>query len=95
MPGHSEDHRVTISYGRKVLLTTSATVHSIEILSGGKLNESIMSLSFSKVIFQETGEEKLQYRKKLARERKKKETMIGRILICFRGNKKCHIVAVV
>ncbi|CAI5671990.1 unnamed protein product [Oreochromis niloticus] len=37
MPGHSEDHRVTISYGRKVLLTTSATVHSIEILSGGKL----------------------------------------------------------
>ncbi|XP_010766560.1 cell migration-inducing and hyaluronan-binding protein, partial [Notothenia coriiceps] len=37
MPGHSEDHRVTIGYGRKVLLTTSATVHSIEILSGGKL----------------------------------------------------------
>uniref|UniRef100_A0A665THV5 G8 domain-containing protein n=1 Tax=Echeneis naucrates TaxID=173247 RepID=A0A665THV5_ECHNA len=37
MPGHSEDHRVTISYGRKVLLTSSATVHSIEILNGGKL----------------------------------------------------------
>ncbi|KAK5916134.1 hypothetical protein CesoFtcFv8_001661 [Champsocephalus esox] len=37
MPGHSADHRVTIGYGRKVLLTTSATVHSIEILSGGKL----------------------------------------------------------
>uniref|UniRef100_A0A672GM55 hyaluronoglucosaminidase n=1 Tax=Salarias fasciatus TaxID=181472 RepID=A0A672GM55_SALFA len=37
MPGHSEDHRVTIGYGRKVLLTTSATVHSIEILNGGKL----------------------------------------------------------
>ncbi|CAM9209059.1 unnamed protein product, partial [Lampetra planeri] len=37
MPGHSEDHRVVISYGRKVLLTTSATVHSIEILNGGKL----------------------------------------------------------
>ncbi|TKS70348.1 Cell migration-inducing and hyaluronan-binding protein [Collichthys lucidus] len=35
MPGHSEDHRVTIGYGRKVLLTTSATVHSIEILNGG------------------------------------------------------------
>ncbi|XP_045929973.1 cell migration-inducing and hyaluronan-binding protein [Micropterus dolomieu] len=37
MPGHSEDHRVTIGYGRKVLLTASATVHSIEILNGGKL----------------------------------------------------------
>ncbi|XP_053275095.1 cell migration-inducing and hyaluronan-binding protein [Pleuronectes platessa] len=37
MPGHSVDHRVTIGYGRKVLLTTSATVHSIEILNGGKL----------------------------------------------------------
>uniref|UniRef100_A0A7N8X886 Cell migration inducing hyaluronidase 1 n=1 Tax=Mastacembelus armatus TaxID=205130 RepID=A0A7N8X886_9TELE len=37
MPGHSEEHRVTIGYGRKVLLTTSATVHSIEILNGGKL----------------------------------------------------------
>ncbi|XP_020497083.1 cell migration-inducing and hyaluronan-binding protein [Labrus bergylta] len=37
MPGHSEDHRVTIGYGRKVLLTSSATVHSIEILNGGKL----------------------------------------------------------
>lgn len=36
MPGHSEEHRVTIGYGRKVLLTTSATVHSIEILNGGK-----------------------------------------------------------
>ncbi|XP_035984708.1 cell migration-inducing and hyaluronan-binding protein isoform X2 [Fundulus heteroclitus] len=37
MPGHSEDHRVTIGYGQKILLTTSATVHSIEILNGGKL----------------------------------------------------------
>ncbi|KAM9860826.1 cell migration-inducing and hyaluronan-binding protein [Aulostomus maculatus] len=37
MPGHSTDHRVIIGYGRKVLLTTSATVHSIEILNGGKL----------------------------------------------------------
>uniref|UniRef100_A0A6Q2ZD92 hyaluronoglucosaminidase n=1 Tax=Esox lucius TaxID=8010 RepID=A0A6Q2ZD92_ESOLU len=37
MPGHSEAHRVTIGYGRKVLLTSSATVHSIEITSGGKL----------------------------------------------------------
>ncbi|XP_056134545.1 cell migration-inducing and hyaluronan-binding protein [Lampris incognitus] len=36
-PGHSEDHRVTIGYGRKVLLTSSATVHSIEIHRGGKL----------------------------------------------------------
>lgn len=35
MPGHSQEHRVTIGYGRKVLLTTSATVHSIEILNGG------------------------------------------------------------
>lgn len=37
MPGHSEDHRVTIGYGRKVLLTASATLHSIVILNGGKL----------------------------------------------------------
>nr|XP_061819850.1 cell migration-inducing and hyaluronan-binding protein-like isoform X1 [Nerophis lumbriciformis] len=37
MPGHSEHHRVVIGYGRKVLLTTSATVHSIEIKNGGKL----------------------------------------------------------
>ncbi|XP_028258458.1 cell migration-inducing and hyaluronan-binding protein [Parambassis ranga] len=37
VPGHSEAHRVTIGYGRKVLLTSSATVHSIEILNGGKL----------------------------------------------------------
>uniref|UniRef100_A0AAR2J641 G8 domain-containing protein n=1 Tax=Pygocentrus nattereri TaxID=42514 RepID=A0AAR2J641_PYGNA len=28
-------HHVTIGYGRKVLLTSSATVHSIEILNGG------------------------------------------------------------
>lgn len=42
MPGHSEDHRVTIGYGRKVLLTTSATVHSIEILNGGKLDKSLL-----------------------------------------------------
>uniref|UniRef100_A0A3Q3BD95 hyaluronoglucosaminidase n=1 Tax=Kryptolebias marmoratus TaxID=37003 RepID=A0A3Q3BD95_KRYMA len=32
-----EDHRVTISHNQKVLLTSSATVHSIEILNGGKL----------------------------------------------------------
>ncbi|XP_074522992.1 cell migration-inducing and hyaluronan-binding protein isoform X1 [Halichoeres trimaculatus] len=37
MPGHSEDHRVTIGYGRKVLLTASATLHSIVIHDGGKL----------------------------------------------------------
>uniref|UniRef100_A0A674ENN4 Cell migration inducing hyaluronidase 1 n=1 Tax=Salmo trutta TaxID=8032 RepID=A0A674ENN4_SALTR len=36
-PGHSEAHHVTIGYGRKVILTSSATVHSIEILNGGKL----------------------------------------------------------
>lgn len=34
-PGHSEDHRVTISHNQKILLTSSATVHSIEILNGG------------------------------------------------------------
>ncbi|XP_017159470.1 cell migration-inducing and hyaluronan-binding protein isoform X9 [Poecilia reticulata] len=37
MPGHSEDHRVTIGFGQKILLTTSATVHSIDILNGGDL----------------------------------------------------------
>ncbi|RXN25610.1 cell migration-inducing and hyaluronan-binding [Labeo rohita] len=36
-PGFNEAHRVTIGYGRKVILTSSATVHSIEILNGGKL----------------------------------------------------------
>ncbi|XP_016307703.1 cell migration-inducing and hyaluronan-binding protein-like [Sinocyclocheilus anshuiensis] len=36
-PGHNEAHRVTIGYGRKVVLTSSATVHSIKILNGGKL----------------------------------------------------------
>lgn len=45
MPGHSEEHRVTIGYGRKVLLTTSATVHSIEILNGGKLEKSHLYLA--------------------------------------------------
>uniref|UniRef100_A0A672K8Q9 Cell migration inducing hyaluronidase 1 n=1 Tax=Sinocyclocheilus grahami TaxID=75366 RepID=A0A672K8Q9_SINGR len=34
-PGHNEAHRVTIGYGRKVILTSSTTVHSIEILNGG------------------------------------------------------------
>ncbi|KAM8887797.1 cell migration-inducing and hyaluronan-binding protein [Synchiropus picturatus] len=37
MPGHHEDHHVVIGYGRKVLLTTSATVHSIHVVNGGKL----------------------------------------------------------
>ncbi|KAG9266537.1 cell migration-inducing and hyaluronan-binding protein [Astyanax mexicanus] len=37
MPGFSEAHHVTIGFGRKVLLTSSATIHSIEILNGGKL----------------------------------------------------------
>ncbi|XP_062869588.1 cell migration-inducing and hyaluronan-binding protein-like [Trichomycterus rosablanca] len=36
-PGFSETHHVTIGYGRKLLLTSSATVHSIHILNGGKL----------------------------------------------------------
>uniref|UniRef100_A0A8C9SS68 Cell migration inducing hyaluronidase 1 n=1 Tax=Scleropages formosus TaxID=113540 RepID=A0A8C9SS68_SCLFO len=36
-PGHRETHRVTIGHGRKVVLTSSATVHSIEIVDGGKL----------------------------------------------------------
>ncbi|TSK53827.1 Cell migration-inducing and hyaluronan-binding protein [Bagarius yarrelli] len=36
-PGFSESHRITIGYGRKLLLSSSATVHSIEILNGGKL----------------------------------------------------------
>ncbi|XP_035275966.1 cell migration-inducing and hyaluronan-binding protein [Anguilla anguilla] len=36
-PGHNEAHRVTIGYGRKVVLSSSATVHSIEIENGGKL----------------------------------------------------------
>lgn len=37
IPGHSEDHRVTIGFGRKVVLRSSATVHSIQILNGGRL----------------------------------------------------------
>ncbi|RVE74997.1 hypothetical protein OJAV_G00027660 [Oryzias javanicus] len=37
LPGHSEEHHVTIGSGQNVLLTASATVHSIQILNGGKL----------------------------------------------------------
>lgn len=37
LPGHSEDHRVTIGHGQKVLLRASATLHSLEIQFGGKL----------------------------------------------------------
>ncbi|XP_072554374.1 cell migration-inducing and hyaluronan-binding protein-like isoform X1 [Paramormyrops kingsleyae] len=36
-PGHNEAHRVSIGYGQRVVLASSATVHSIEILDGGKL----------------------------------------------------------
>ncbi|XP_072475327.1 cell migration-inducing and hyaluronan-binding protein [Notamacropus eugenii] len=36
-PGHDEYHRVHIGEGRKLLLTSSATVHSIHITDGGKL----------------------------------------------------------
>ncbi|GAA6104425.1 cell migration-inducing and hyaluronan-binding protein [Tachysurus ichikawai] len=36
-PGFSESHHVTIGFGRKLLLTSSATVQSIQILNGGKL----------------------------------------------------------
>lgn len=35
-PGHNEAHRVTIGYGQRVVLASSATVHSIEILDGGR-----------------------------------------------------------
>ncbi|KAF2977706.1 hypothetical protein EK904_007674 [Melospiza melodia maxima] len=36
-PGHNEENRVEIRNGRKVLLSSSATVHSIHITDGGKL----------------------------------------------------------
>uniref|UniRef100_A0A7M4FDZ0 Cell migration inducing hyaluronidase 1 n=1 Tax=Crocodylus porosus TaxID=8502 RepID=A0A7M4FDZ0_CROPO len=36
-PGHNEDNRVEITNGKKFLLSSSATVHSIHITSGGKL----------------------------------------------------------
>ncbi|XP_018620469.1 cell migration-inducing and hyaluronan-binding protein-like isoform X1 [Scleropages formosus] len=36
-PGHNKTHRITIGYSQKLALTSSATVHSIEILNGGKL----------------------------------------------------------
>ncbi|KAH0620014.1 hypothetical protein JD844_014512 [Phrynosoma platyrhinos] len=36
-PGHDEDNRVNISQGQKLLLSSSATVHSIHITNGGKL----------------------------------------------------------
>lgn len=35
-PGHNEENRVEIRNGRKVLLSSSATVHSIHITDGGK-----------------------------------------------------------
>ncbi|XP_024905843.1 cell migration-inducing and hyaluronan-binding protein isoform X4 [Pteropus alecto] len=36
-PGHDRDHHVYIGQGRALLLTSSATVHSIHISEGGKL----------------------------------------------------------
>ncbi|XP_030136868.3 cell migration-inducing and hyaluronan-binding protein isoform X3 [Taeniopygia guttata] len=36
-PGHNEENRVEIRSGRKLLLSSSATVHSIHITDGGKL----------------------------------------------------------
>uniref|UniRef100_A0A8C5M721 hyaluronoglucosaminidase n=1 Tax=Leptobrachium leishanense TaxID=445787 RepID=A0A8C5M721_9ANUR len=36
-PGHSEDNHVTIDGSKKLLLMSSATVHSIHITAGGKL----------------------------------------------------------
>ncbi|XP_036087754.1 cell migration-inducing and hyaluronan-binding protein isoform X1 [Rousettus aegyptiacus] len=36
-PGHDRDHRVYIGRGRALLLTSSATVHSIHISEGGRL----------------------------------------------------------
>uniref|UniRef100_A0A8D0H416 hyaluronoglucosaminidase n=1 Tax=Sphenodon punctatus TaxID=8508 RepID=A0A8D0H416_SPHPU len=36
-PGHNKDHRVEIGTGRKLLLSSSATVHSVNITAGGKL----------------------------------------------------------
>nr|XP_005989659.1 PREDICTED: cell migration-inducing and hyaluronan-binding protein [Latimeria chalumnae] len=36
-PGHNEMHHVRIGLGKKLLLTSSATVHSIKITDGGKL----------------------------------------------------------
>lgn len=35
-PGHDEDHEVHIGQGRMLLLTSSATVHSIRISEGGE-----------------------------------------------------------
>lgn len=35
-PGHDQDHHVHIGQGRALLLTASATVHSIRISEGGK-----------------------------------------------------------
>lgn len=35
-PGHDRDHRVYIGRGRALLLSSSATVHSIHISEGGK-----------------------------------------------------------
>lgn len=36
-PGHDRNHQIHIGHGRKLLLTSSATVHSITISEGGKL----------------------------------------------------------
>lgn len=35
-PGHDPDHRVSIGQGRALLLTSSATVHSVRISDGGE-----------------------------------------------------------
>lgn len=34
-PGHDQEHRVYIGQGRSLLLTSSATVHSVHISEGG------------------------------------------------------------
>ncbi|KAG7254750.1 hypothetical protein CRUP_012529 [Coryphaenoides rupestris] len=49
-PGHSEDHRVSIVHGREVLLSSSATVHSIEILDGAALGGGGGGVSRSQLI---------------------------------------------
>ena len=35
-PGHNQENHIEIRNGRKLLLSSSATVHSIHIMDGGK-----------------------------------------------------------
>ncbi|GCC34594.1 hypothetical protein chiPu_0013069 [Chiloscyllium punctatum] len=60
-PGHNKEHQVNIGHNRKLLLSSSATVHSIRIFDGGKLvisnnNEETIVLRTRSILIEDGGE---------------------------------------